>query len=116
MMPVSLLMSLRTLHSNIQLLVSPSQPARQKRKPRETDDMSDVGPRKTTNRRQEDRKTEKTMQEERRAGQERHASKRYPQQHKKQELEVCVADTGQAGKIKGGQHCKACSHSKLRVT
>ena len=52
----------------------------------------------------------------RRAGQERHASKRCPQQHKKQELEVCVADTWQAGKIKGRQLCKACSHSKLRVT
>ena len=41
---------------------------------------------------------------------------RCPQQHKKQELEVCVADTGQAGKIKGRQLCKASSHSKLRVT
>ena len=52
----------------------------------------------------------------RRAGQERHASKRCPQQRKKQEREVCVADTWQAGKIKEGQHCKARSHSKLRVT
>ena len=35
MMPVSLLMPLRTLHSNIQLLVSPSQPAMQKRTERD---------------------------------------------------------------------------------